>query len=322
MKSNNHFLRAWYPWPLAKIILPATRFEWPGWGPLGSCFKLFDTKADGGPWRNSPTKIIRGKLHGYLMELDLANWSERQTYFLGRFYELGMQQLMIACLKPGERFVDVGANMGMLTLLGASLVGSAGRVDAFEPNPRCQQRIRDNLARNPIGQVFLHGVALGSERQMLQMKILQNHTGTGTLGQVQGEEQSSVTEHFDVPVVPGDEVLLENEQPIVLIKIDVEGFELSALRGLQKTLERWYPLVTTELLEWHLKRSGTTPREVIDLMTQMGYRGYLMESAGPRGKRPELRLRPLDLNSKGIKDVLWVHSQSVAWARVANSVEA
>jgi hypothetical protein len=153
------------------------------------------------------------------------------------------------------------------------------------------------------------------------MQILLNHTGTGTLGQVHGEEEGSVTEYFDVPVIPGDEILLKNNQPIALIKIDVEGFELSALRGLQQTLQRWHPLVTTELIEWHLQRSGSTPKDVIDLMTQAGYRGYKMESSGPRGKRPVLRLRNLDPVAKGLKDILWVHNQSTAWACVANSVQ-
>jgi FkbM family methyltransferase len=314
--------RGWYPWPLAKIILPVTRFECPGWGSFASWFHVFDTTADGGRWRNTPKKIIRGKLHGYLMELDLANWSERQTYFLGRFYELGMQQLMIACLKPGDRFVDIGANMGMLTLLGASLVGPGGRVDAFEPNPSCQRRIRANLARNPIQQVFVHDVALGSERQTLQMRVLLNHTGTGTLGQVHDEEKKSVTENFNVPVIPGDEILLDVDRTIALIKIDVEGFELSVLRGLKQTLQRWRPLVTTELLDWHLKRSGTTPQEVIDLMTQIGYRGYMMECTGPRGKRPSLHLRILDLKAKGLKDILWVHAQSVSWPLFEKFIEA
>jgi FkbM family methyltransferase len=322
VEMSHSLLRTWYPWPIAKVILPATRFEWPGWGSLGELFDLFNTNADGGPWKNSPTKIMRGKLHGYLMELDLNNWSERQTYFLGRFYELGTQQMMMACLKPGDRFVDIGANMGMLTLLGAALVGAGGRVDAFEPNPKCQQRIRANLARNSIQHVFLHDVALGSERQTLELQVMLNHTGSGTLGRMLGEEEKLVTEHFSVPVVPGDEVLLGNDQAIALVKIDVEGFEASVLRGMPLTLERWHPLVTTELVDGNLKRVGSTAQEVIDLMTRMGYRGYHMTSSGPRGKRPVLHLRGLDGETTGLKDILWAHGQSAAWPRLANFVDA
>jgi precorrin-6B methylase 2 len=69
------------------------------------------------------------------MELDLAAWSERSAYFLGRFYDLNLQMLMIQILKPGDRFVDIGANIGMLSILAARLVGPSGRVESFEPNP-------------------------------------------------------------------------------------------------------------------------------------------------------------------------------------------
>ena len=91
---------------------------------------------------------MRGKLHGYKMELDLRDWSEQMTYFLGRHSDLPLQLAMMALLKPGDRFVDVGTNIGMITLLAARLVGPEGRVDAIEPNPACCARVRRSLTLN------------------------------------------------------------------------------------------------------------------------------------------------------------------------------
>jgi hypothetical protein len=62
----------------ALLVLPATRWELPGCGKLGKWFGVWGADNDA-RWRNAPRKSIRGKWHHYLMDLDLADWSERQT---------------------------------------------------------------------------------------------------------------------------------------------------------------------------------------------------------------------------------------------------
>ena len=56
-------------------------------------------------WAQAPIVTLRGKNHGYQMRLDLSDWSQRLTYFLGRYYELGVQRVLDVTLKPGARFV-------------------------------------------------------------------------------------------------------------------------------------------------------------------------------------------------------------------------
>ena len=79
---------------------------------------------------------------------------------------------MTQLLKPDDRFVDIGANIGMLTLKGASLVGKLGRVDSFEPNPNCCKRIRENLELNKINNVYLHEVGLSDKTDTLKLSII------------------------------------------------------------------------------------------------------------------------------------------------------
>ena len=57
------------------------------------------------------------------MELELSDWAERYTFFLGRYYEMGVQRVLDAILMPGDRFVDIGANIGMIALHARSLIG-------------------------------------------------------------------------------------------------------------------------------------------------------------------------------------------------------
>src|SRR5881394_476791 len=129
---------------LARLAVPYASMELPGWGKVLKAVGVFDHTR----WDGAPTFTIRGKLHGYKMPLSLESWSERQIYFLGRYYELGTQSFVMACIRPGDTFCDIGGNIGMMTLLGARLVGDAGRVHTFEPNPREVERISSTLAEN------------------------------------------------------------------------------------------------------------------------------------------------------------------------------
>ena len=266
------------------------------------CSVLAKTLGGGGT-----RKTVRGKWHRYLMELDLGDWSERQTYFLGRYHELALQLLMDQAVRPGERVVDVGANIGMLTLHAAARVGPAGVVDAVEPNPTCCARIRAALAQNAIKHVRLHEVALSDNDGMLTLSVLQNHTGNGTLASV--TDRSIVTDSVQVPVRIGDELLLHDERPIVLVKMDVEGFEIRALRGLRETLRRFRPIVTTEIIPEWLERAGGSTAELVELMRSLDYRGLGLTTMRGRLGRHSLRL--LDFAAAGVPpagifDVVWV----------------
>ncbi len=212
-------------------------------------------------------KIIRGKLHGYWMELDLSDWSERYTYFLGRNYELEVQQLLSKILEPGDRFIDVGANIGMISLHAAHLVTEIGKVDCFEPNPECVQAIKANLARNGVKHVKVFPVGLSDSNGVLQLNLTSLHTGTATMAPVEG-----VTKSFEVQVLIGDDVVLSDSRRVKLIKIDVEGFELHVLRGLKRSLEIYQPMLITEFVESHFQRAGTSSAEITEFLTGIGYK--------------------------------------------------
>ncbi len=265
-------------------------------------------------WTGETQKIVRGKLHGYEMELDISRWSERLTYFLGRLYDLQTQLVLMRILRRGDRIVDIGANIGMLSLLSSSLVGQDGVVDAFEPNPRCADRIRSLIKRNQISNIRVYNLALGDSEGHLPLSVPKYNSGEGTLTTIGGEfGLPENVEVFEVPVHVGDKILSSDSRPPILIKIDVEGFEHQVISGLEGMLNDHKPLVITEMVATHLSRAKRTLKDLFNLMESNGYQAFTPKLQR-KGLRHALTLEITDENMLP-HDVLWVPKDGVARER-------
>jgi FkbM family methyltransferase len=287
-------------------MLPYTRAELPGWGRL---LKYID-----GPhiykalqYRDGKAMhvTVRGKNHGFLMKLDMSDWAQRMTFFLGRYYELGVSRTLEVLLRPGDRFVDVGSNIGMVTLHARYLVGANGHIDCFEPNPDNVVAIREHMRINHIENVLIHQCALADTAGSMTLNLTSDHTGTATLADVGADAVRTM----EVTIRIGDEIIVG---PPRLIKIDVEGFELHVLKGLKRTLSLHKPFVITELIEDQLNRANTSVFEVSDYLFELGYKAF---GIGTRRKalRHELSLYPVEREHslRDFADVLWAHGENV-----------
>jgi FkbM family methyltransferase len=304
---------------LPMLALPYARLELPGWGRVLRATGVFANDR----WAGAPTRRIRGKLHGYEMTLDLANWSERHTYFLGRFYDLEMQQFIQQFVRPGDTFIDVGSNVGMIALLAARCVGPTGRVLAFEPNPVAYQRLRETLDANGLEFVKTEQCGLSDAPGELTLNVLKGHTGMGTMARPHDADQQHVTARHVVRVARGDDVLPADLSGPAMLKIDVEGFECHVLRGLPRTLSRVRPVVLAEALPGHLERAGASLKEMLDLLEGHGYRTYDIGMTRVR-LRYRLSLSPLAPGARPEgTDLVFVHPDSPhgqrleAWQRKA-----
>jgi FkbM family methyltransferase len=251
----------------AKIALlrPYISRELPGWGKLYDLF-VGDYRVDE-QWKGGGRRWVRGKLHGYEMSLDLGYWSNRQTFFLKRFYDLPTQLFLLQSLRAGDTFIDVGANEGMISILAARLVSANGRVIAFEPNPKPRTIFQANVSKNSISNITIEPVALGRSDADMTLHVPAINTGEGSFAAPEYSRNDLTT--LQVPVANGDG-RLATETPSI-IKIDVEGFELEVLRGLEATLQRCKPVVITEIVPDHLHRLNTSPAAVSQFMKSLGY---------------------------------------------------
>ena len=161
----------------------------------------------------------------------------RRMYF--GVYEPEIVALLGRFLGPGDTFLDVGANVGYLSAVAASLVGKRGAVHSFEPVPEYFHAVQNMAQLNPDYHITVNQQALGAERGRATINVTNlDNMGWNTLvpGFMSAE---TVRESVEVPVGRLDDYLAENKiENLALIKIDVEGFEYPVLQGLSRYFEQ------------------------------------------------------------------------------------
>jgi FkbM family methyltransferase len=260
----------------------------------------------------------RGRLHNYLIELNLSQAVERQFYFMGYHDERELELLIDAIVRPGDTFIDVGANLGFISMHAASRVGSKGRVIAFEPQPACCERIARNIFTNGLKHVDVKNIGLSDRADVLTLKL---PSGVSSLATFAGDEKladAKVLGRIDVPVARGDEVVRDQIVGNLMMKIDVEGFELFVLRGFAETIRRRHPPIHIEIQPHHLRRAGVSVSEVFDWFRSMGYCGYVVSLDG-KWIYAKLQLRAvavaedlgkdMDSRSDFMRNMLWLPSE-------------
>ncbi|MFI2369181.1 FkbM family methyltransferase [Streptomyces sp. NPDC018833] len=185
----------------------------------------------------------------------------RLLYF-GGLPDFQAMTFMKRYLRPGDGFIDGGANEGIFTLLAAELVSDRGEVHAFEAHPVYVKRLRENVERNRLSSVSVHEVAVGENPGTLPFVL----RGTGS--RIRTAEDAG--EVVSAQVVRLDETL--PDRTWAMGKLDIEGAEHSALRGAEKLLSRAEPPVWfLELVDPFLARFGSSVHEVSRWLGDHGY---------------------------------------------------
>jgi FkbM family methyltransferase len=183
------------------------------------------------------------------------------------WYDYDDMHFVQGYLRPGDAVVDVGANIGVYTLLAAAVVGDQGKVVAFEPGREAFARLQENVQLNRLHQVELHCAAVGETRGMVSFFQNQDLINRIALADEQPTQPDAI--EF-VPCVALDEELAGER--FDLGKIDIEGAELMAFRGAQQMLQRANPPVwLVELKDRLQRRYGSTARELARLLQASGF---------------------------------------------------
>jgi FkbM family methyltransferase len=181
--------------------------------------------------------------------------------------ETHILEIVMRSLGPGDVFLDIGANVGVYTILSARTVGEAGRVVAFEPEIQHFNRLQENLILNGLRNARPFRVALGEKEGIGRLYV--KGVPSPSLVAPEGHLEASA-EYEPVEVVNGDEFWkVRGLPPPRVVKIDVQGFELPVLRGLRGLLSG--PVTTLLVCEIH-PWAGITVQDVRELVASMGFR--------------------------------------------------
>jgi len=259
----------------ARLATAGTEVRYP-YGPvyLGDHTVLVATRwggkllADTGDAMVSPWLVLDG-----LWEAHVTDWVQRT-------------------LRPGQVFVDVGANIGYFTVLGGLRVGRGGRVVAVEAHPRLAELLRRNVVINGLHEyTTVWPCAAWSQRTDLKFHLRENFASNSSVGSVGADALARLgdsEELVEVAAAPLDE-LLADVGHVDLLKVDVEGAETHVFGGLTRTLAA-NPALTV-MFEWspaQVIAVGDDPGALLDLLLESGFAFRLLEEDLRRVDRTRL----------------------------------
>lgn len=213
--------------------------------------------------------------------------SEYDSYLNRLYYgthDLAIRAVMKKYLKAGDTFIDIGANIGRITIIALSLVGKSGQVHAFEPIPKYYQLMEDIAADNHEYRLENNHCALGESCGTTTMAVSRTNIGLNSLLSDLLEEDD-IQQKVEVPVIRLDDYIRDNNlNQIALIKIDTEGYEFPVLRGLSRFLQstnRQPPIICEITLEAYTLMDCRI-EDLRDYMKNYGYQAYSITIPGKK----------------------------------------
>lgn len=196
-------------------------------------------------------------------------------------FEAKELQFVARFLRPGMTVLDVGAHHGLYTLLISKRIGRRGRVIAFEPSPRERKRLVRHLRVNRCSNVTVEPCALGDFTGQADLFVVSKLEDWCNSLRPPATNQS--TSKIRVAVRRADDVLEAlGTEHVDFVKIDVEGAELSVLKGAIRILRdsRLRPGILAEVQDFRTKAWGYAAREILEFLEQLKYRWFAVTENG------------------------------------------
>jgi FkbM family methyltransferase len=189
-------------------------------------------------------------------------------------YETAVTESLWRLARVGDLVVDVGANIGYMTSILAVKVGASGKIYSFEPHPAIFQRLRLNVknwsADGRCGQFVLHNAALGNRKGVGELCVPDDFSYNQGTAWIAPQDAQFNGQAFDVDILALDDVIPDSES-IGVVKIDVQGYELAVLKGMEGLLRE------RRIRHVVLEEEGAFPAATHTLLTTWGYEIYGIE---------------------------------------------
>lgn len=219
------------------------------------------------------------------VRLRLSEHMQRRIFWLG-YYNLQIVPYIKSTLLPGMTFIDIGANIGEISMVAAKCVGSTGCIIAFEPIDVIADELQSNITRNQLSQISV--VRTGLSDSASNNVPIYASCGQGRLGD---EHHNGLGSIFGVATgetplqritITTLDAYLDSHPPerIDMIKIDIEGAELPCLKGAERTLRKFKPTLIVEVQDTTANTAGYRARDILDYLTGLDYTLYQFDRYG------------------------------------------
>ncbi len=228
-----------------------------------------------------PEDAVVLDLSGVKFPLDFSLGKNIKKMYCGG-YEFEIVDAMKRNLSFGDTLIDIGANVGYLSAVGASLVGTAGCVHSFEPVCVYYEYLHKMAQANPHYNIIANNFALGENNRDATITVSGDDRSIGSNSMVPGflAGGKEPGEPQIVPVRRLDEYIEINKlSNVSLIKIDVEGFELPVLKGAYSFFEAnrsALPVIIVEITNWGYDLIDGSLGELKEYMESFGYKAYCL----------------------------------------------
>ena len=212
-----------------------------------------------------------------------ASWLAHVFKATTQQHHLGLRALLAAHIPTNGVIVDVGAHSGQFANLFAAMA-ARGRVYAFEPSAYARSIMSVALRLNRIGNVSVAPLGLSDAPGELVLHTPRKRWGSLGFGLAHLGEQSGGAGTFDqtVALTTLDAFAKDHGlERLDFVKVDVEGWELRALKGAERCLRRFGPALLLEVDDAYLGRAGDSAAGLFEWLAERGYCGFTIPSLSP-----------------------------------------
>jgi len=222
-------------------------------------------------------KAYKKRLHNnFYMLLNPTEHIQQQLFWYG-CYEKELGDLLKKMLRPNDVFIDIGANIGYFSLLSATISPSV-KVISFEPVKDLFQKMKENFSINNSKNIVAINTAVGETNEQHEL-FLSAPDNLGMSSFHQPENYSGRKEKVEV-IVFDDWFKTSGLTKIDLIKLDIEGSELAALKGMRAVLIEQRPVLIVEINPKTLSLFGLKPLDICNYLIQLNFEVFLISENG------------------------------------------
>ncbi len=234
------------------------------------------------PGNSDPIRTIIDYDDGLRLHIDTQSFCEWYIYFYGAFRPK-VSRLLNQMLRPGNVAFDIGANIGMHSVIMANRVGPTGRVVAFEPDPHPHARLRANLLLNGLDFVEAHLAALSAKTEKRRFFLHDETIGNFANASLHAENVGADTASVEIDVLSLDDFIARNPVPrLDVIKLLAQGEEWNVLQGGRETIAKYRPAIFFLYEPAYWQRQGLQLMDAVRFFAGYGYTTRTVEFGPPR----------------------------------------